>query len=118
MAPVITRFILPLGLACALVATPALADPEGRSATVRTNDLNLATPAGEQVLRHRITRAIAVVCGDADLRDLAAVARQDACRATAMAKAMPQMQVAIANARTNKAYAVNDAKPAPAPHAS
>jgi len=116
MSPVVTRIILSLGLSCALAATPAFADPEAPSVTVRTNDLDLATPAGEQMLHHRIARAITSVCGVADVPDLAAVARQNICRANAMAKAAPQIQVALAKARTGKAYAANGAEAALVPH--
>jgi UrcA family protein len=109
-----TRTFVTLGLACALAATPALAAPETQSKVVRFADLDLTTQAGEQALRGRIARAAALVCGEADLRDLRATSLIDACRVSAMANAAPQMQVAIANARNGKAYAVNTVKIAPA----
>ena len=107
------RFVLPvvtsLALSCTLAATPALADRRGDRVTVRTADLDLATAAGARTLRTRIDRAVASLCGDVDQRDLRAMAWRDRCRATAMADAMPQMQVALAAAQGGRAYAANSA---------
>lgn len=115
MSIVLTRTLVSLSLACAFAATPALATPETQSKIVRFADLDLATPAGERALRGRIWRATALVCGDADLRDLRATSAVNACRTIAMANAAPQVQVAIANARSGKAYyAANSVKVAPA----
>jgi UrcA family protein len=101
----LTRAALVLGLSCTLAATPAFAAPDGQSTVVRFTDLNLATPAGEQVLYRRVSQAAKLVCGEADLRDLQRMSEMTACRATAMASAAPQMQLAIANAHNGMAYA-------------
>ena len=77
---------------------------------VRIADLILATPAGEQAPHGRVVRAVGLVCGDADVRDLRAFSAMTACRAAAMARAEPQMQVAVTNARSDKRYAANDRK--------
>ena len=110
MPPIFTRTLLSLAVVGTLAATPAIAAPACQSRIVRTADLDLATYAGEQALRTRISRAVSLVCGNVDQRDLIAMASMNACRATAMANAAPQMEVAIANAHSGKAYAVNDVK--------
>lgn len=110
MSAPLTRAFLSLGLSCILAAAPAFAAPESHSRIVRFADLDLTTHAGEQALRSRISLAVNSVCGDVDQRDLRAAAAVNACRATAMANAMPQMHVALANARGGKAYAANDVK--------
>lgn len=107
MSKVISRTILSLGL-CGLAAAPALARPATGSVTVHTADLNLTMLAGEQALHGRITRAVGLVCGKADPRDLRALSAIRECRAAAMTKAMPQMQMAIADARSGKGYAASD----------
>jgi UrcA family protein len=118
MSPVVTRILLSLSLCGSLAATPAFAEPEAPSATIRTDDLDLATPAGERTLHHRVAWAVTTICSGLGVRDLATVSREQACRTAAMAKVAPQIEVAIANARTGKAYAVNDAKGGPTPPAS
>lgn len=109
------RAVVALGLSSLLAATPAFAAPDGESTIVHFTDLNLATHAGEQALRHRISQAAKLVCGDADLRDLRRMSELDVCRATAMASAAPQMQLAIANAHDGLAYAITRLKVASSP---
>jgi UrcA family protein len=114
MSTVFARAVLSLGLSCTLAVAPALAAPESQSRIVRFADLDLTTHAGELALRGRIAHAVGLVCGDADLRDLRATQAVNACRAIAMANVAPQMQLAIANAHSGKAYAANEVKIAPA----
>ncbi|MDB5737930.1 MAG: UrcA family protein [Sphingomonas bacterium] len=110
MSPIFARTLLSFALVGTFAATSALAAPARQSTIVRTADLDLATNTGEQALRTRIARAVSVVCGDVDQRDLNAMASMTACRAIAMANAAPQMEVAIANAHNGKAYAANNVK--------
>ena len=113
MSTIVNPAVLSLSLACLLAAAPALAEPDIPSVSVRTVDLNLATPAGVQALRGRIARAVRSVCGDADLRDLQAMMEQNACRTMALAKAVPQMEVAIAHGDTHNTYSATNAKETP-----
>ena len=99
-----------VGLFCALASAPALARPEAQGAVVRLADLNLATAAGEQALHGRINRAVDRVCGEVDLRDLRAMSAKQACRTATLAKVTPQVEVAIADARSGKSYAVDTTK--------
>ena len=113
MSTIVTRAVFLIGLSALLAAAPAQAEPEVPSVAVRTVDLDLGTAAGERALNMRIAHAVRSVCGDADIRDLEAIRKQDACRTAAMAKAAPKIQVAIANGRAHKAYAANSANGAP-----
>lgn len=105
MATFVFRTAFALGL-CMAFAVPASAEPESRSAVVRVTDLNLADPAGEKTLRRRVSFALTQVCGDAADRNLAARSPIRACRTEAMAKAKPQIEMAVASARTGRAYVV------------
>jgi UrcA family protein len=104
MSTIVTRTVLSFGLVCVLAAAPALAEPGIPSVSVRTADFDVTTSAGEQALRNRVARAVRFVCGDNDQRDLEAWMEQRACRATALSKALPQVQIAIAKVRTRNAY--------------
>ena len=108
MFNIITRTVLSLGF-CALAVAPALAEPATDRVSVHLADLNLATPAGQQALHRRLAHAVDTVCPEANSRDLRASSAMHVCRAAAMSKAMLQMQTAIANARTDRGYAANDA---------
>lgn len=102
-----------LALSAALVVAPAFAAPaaDGMSTTVRFADLDLASDAGAAALHARIANAARAVCGgDADLRDLTAFRAVQACRTVAMASAEPQMQLALANARSGRQLAANTVK--------
>ena len=58
--------ILTAALGAALLATPVLA--ETPNASIRTSDLNLATPAGQEQLDRRIDAAARTMCGISDIR--------------------------------------------------
>jgi UrcA family protein len=110
-----TKFIhlaASLALSAALFGGPALAQPaaDGASTAVRTADLDLATDAGAADLHSRVVHAAAAVCGDVDQHDLRAVSQMMACRKIAMASAQPQVEIALAAARSGRAYAANDVK--------
>ena len=113
MSTAIIRNVLSVALGCTLLAAPAFAQLETRSIAVNTADLDLTTTAGERALHGRILRAVRSVCGDEDERDLKRFLDQRACRATALAKAIPQVQVAIAKARSRSASLATDGKSAP-----
>lgn len=93
-------------VAATLFAVPAIAgDIEQRSIAVPYGDLNLASEAGAAVLATRIKRAATTVCGPVETRRLEEVLDFKECRFRAIAKAKPQMQLAIDAARESKAYA-------------
>lgn len=106
----IVRTAVAVGLICAFASAPAFARPETQGAVVRIADLNLTTAAGEQALHGRVARAVDRVCGEAGVRDLKAVSAKRACLAATMAKVTPQMEVAIAEARSGRSYAATTSK--------
>ena len=70
-----------LGTASAVHAESWWAADRDRASThVRIDDLNLATPAGQQTLNRRISAAVTRVCGDAPVRELKARNREHTCR--------------------------------------
>ena len=89
----------------------AMAAPSsGQSVAVRYADLDLTSNVGAQTLQTRIDRAAHAVCGSADIRDLPAMSDVQQCRQVALSGAAPQVEVAIAQARTGRAYAANDVR--------
>lgn len=112
MTRMTNRLALSVALCGVCLSAPALAAPaeEGNHAIVRTADLDLATDAGAGVLHARIKHAVQQVCGDTDQRDLRGVNQMMACRRVAMENARPQVELALANARTGTAYAANDVR--------
>ncbi len=94
----------------AAFAVPAAAiagTPDGLSVAVHYNDLDLTSDAGAQALQTRINRAARVVCGSADTRDLRMISEIQQCRQVALNSAAPQVEVAIAQARSGRAYAAD-----------
>jgi UrcA family protein len=91
-----TRFLTAPVLCLAAVATlscaaPVLAQTEDTapSVSVRYGDLNIGSPAGAQVLLKRIEAAATAVCGGApDIRQLSQWASFEACRRSAVARAV------------------------------
>jgi UrcA family protein len=76
-------------LAAGSVVTARAALPEqASSVTVDYRDLNLATQQGSRELYARITSAARQVCGQADPRNLEALATAHACKARAIAQAV------------------------------
>jgi UrcA family protein len=83
----------------ALCAAPALAaQAEPQTTTISTADLNLATPQGTAQLRARLRSAVRAVCGEADTRDLQAMADRDRCRALTQEQADFQVRSVVAAA--------------------
>lgn len=80
------------------IATPAFAADLPR-AEIRYADLNLKTADGAQALRARVERAADRVCGTHGVVDLRTRMEARQCAETALAKAMPQVELALANAQ-------------------
>jgi UrcA family protein len=112
MTRIVTRFAASVALCGAFLSAPALAVPvdEGNHAVVRIADLDLATEAGAGALHARIRYAAQRVCGDTNQRDLRGMNMMVACRQVAMDSARPQVELALANARTGRTYAANDVR--------
>ena len=99
----------------ALTATIALMGAASTSyandtftASVKTNDLNLASPAGVAVLDQRIVQAAKLVCGPLDIKSTRAVAAWNACHQAAVDGAKAQVEAAVAAYRDGKALASAD----------
>jgi UrcA family protein len=76
------------------VATTSFAAPHSNdppTVTIRYDDLNLSTSAGANALYHRISVAARQVCPDVYSRDLGSVAAGERCQATAIAKAVHEL---------------------------
>jgi UrcA family protein len=80
-------------------AAPAWASPAGTPVTseVRTDDLNLASPADRARLDQRVARAARQLCA-IQTRSLAAMDAEKSCVALAMKHAAPQVELAVAKA--------------------
>jgi len=85
------RIITSAALAFATVAGTAASAEDAPTAIVTYADLNLSSTAGVAALNHRISVAARRICGEADIRDLQRQAAVDACRATAVRSAAPQI---------------------------
>ncbi len=90
---------------CAALGTAAHADDVLRVA-VNYADLNVQTDAGATILYQRIRHAAGQVCGVADGRNLAEVARIEACTQRAVAKAVAEAKVAKLTARYDAKMAI------------
>ena len=87
------------GVAATLAAgTPARAD-DTHSARVTYADLNLASPAGEQKLQHRVSFAARSVCDTDDVSDPEMTSAIQHCRVAAVASAQPAIRQAVEHAR-------------------
>jgi UrcA family protein len=75
-------------LSCAIPALAQISDTVP-SVTVKYGDLNIGSPAGAQVLLKRIDAAANTACGGApDIRQLNQLASFEACRKSALARAV------------------------------
>jgi UrcA family protein len=81
---ILSSFLITAGV---IKGAPALAEP-AQSATyiVRTADLDLHSAAGQRTLDHRLTIAIAEVCGSPSDADLVGKNAASACRTETRAK--------------------------------
>lgn len=101
-----STFLIALAAAAATagtVAFPAYAQEATRSTEVRYADLNLNSADGAAALKARVTRAARKVCGVADSLALREAAAARGCAKVAAAKAMPQVELALAKAGTQLA---------------
>lgn len=73
------------------------------SAEVRYDDLNLASQDGAQALKARVVRAAKQVCSADGDKSLKALSQSQSCANIAIARAMPQVELALANAGTQVA---------------
>jgi UrcA family protein len=96
-------------LFAALAATAAMTSfvahageiaPAAPVAQVHYSDLNLASADGARVLKDRVARAAKRVCVDEGDTSLAGAMQARDCMKEALAKAMPQVELALANAGT------------------
>jgi UrcA family protein len=90
------KTILPLSVACVMLAVASPASAEMRTTEVRVNDLNLANPAGQQELESRIERAIKNVCRSNNAKDLSERKDVARCQANARSSAVAQADARIA----------------------
>jgi UrcA family protein len=89
--------------AAAMVSFPAHAQEAGKSTEVHYADLNLASVDGAQTLKDRVARAAQRVCAVDGDKSLEGVMQARHCSKVAVARAMPQVELALANAGTQVA---------------
>jgi len=89
--------------ATAALAMPAQAQDVATRSEVHYADLNLASATGAQTLKERVARAARRVCFNDGEMSLAERAQSRACFTQAIARAMPQVELALANAGTRLA---------------
>jgi UrcA family protein len=87
--------IIGAALASAPLAVPALAQAPAQTETlvINTAGLNLATPAGQQALSHRVDAAIEKLCS-AQVFATIDYDAMDECRAAVRAEVEPQLKAA------------------------
>jgi len=113
MTRFLTAPVLCLAAAAALSsAAPVLAQTSDTvpSVSVRYGDLNIGSPAGAQVLLRRLEAAANTACGGApDIRQLSQLASFEACRRSAVAKAVAAIDspvlTAMAHGRSPASFA-------------
>lgn len=101
-----TKLFAALAAAAATAATmsfPAYAAEATKTAEVHYDDLNLASADGAKALTVRVERAAKRVCDVNGDRSLSAASQSKACAKVAIARAMPQVELALANAGTQLA---------------
>jgi len=70
-----------------LAAAPAAAE----QVTIAYGDLNVATPAGAQVLAQRFDAGVDAACARPDIRDVKAMVEFNACKSAAVTSATEQL---------------------------
>ena len=98
-----TIFLAALAATAATVSFPALAADAAPVTEVRYADLNLASPDGAQALKTRVVRAAKRVCSSEGDKSLDGAMEARSCARLAVARAMPQVELALANAGTQLA---------------
>ncbi|SDD53507.1 UrcA family protein [Sphingomonas sp. YR710] len=87
--------------AAAMTSAPAFA-AEAPRIDVHYDDLSLRGPQGAQELKVRVERAARRVCATNGVVDLQARAASAECRRVAVVRAMPQVELALANAQNQR----------------
>lgn len=85
------------------VAFPAYAAETAKVSAVSYADLNLASAEGAASLKKRVARAAREVCAFHGDRSLDGAMQAKACAKVTVAKAMPQVELALAKAGTELA---------------
>jgi len=98
-----TAFLAALVATAATVSFPAYAGEPARATEVHYSDLNLANADGAQALKDRVARAAKRVCTFEGDKSLDSAVQAKACAKVAVARAMPQVELALANAGTRVA---------------
>ena len=98
-----TTVLAVLAAAVATLSFPAYAGEAATTAEIRYDDLNLASASGAKALTVRVDRAAKRVCDVNGDRSLNAAMKARACARIAVAQAMPQVELALANAGTQLA---------------
>lgn len=94
-----TLFLAAVAATAATFSFPALAQPAAApTAEVSYSDLNLASRAGADALQERVARAARRVCTVDGDKSLGSAVEARACAKVAVARAMPQVELALANA--------------------
>ena len=89
------------------LSTFAAAPAAAEQVTVEYGDLNVATPAGAQVLAQRFDAGVEAVCGRPDIRDVKANVEYAACKDAAAASVAQQLNQAGALTGASKLLAAN-----------
>lgn len=105
-SPLVNNGLL-AGMTMALmtIAAPAMADPQLLTTriSISTDNLDLNTQQGRQVLDRRVKTAINNMCGAPTVGDRDEAAELRACRAEAYAAVQPQLQAALNRASVSVA---------------
>lgn len=96
-------FLAALAATGATLSFPAYAADAVTSTEVHYSDLNLASSAGAKALKDRVVRAAKRVCAADGQKDLEGVQEARTCAKQAFDRAMPQVELALANAGTRRA---------------
>ena len=100
-----TRTLI-LALSLTIAASPTMAaETEHKAAAVQIDDLNLTRTADRERLEIRVKSAARSVCRS-DVRGAAEMSRQAECTASAIARAEPQTERAIAQAQNGTQLAL------------
>lgn len=98
-----TLFIAALAATAATVSFPAFAAEGAQITEVRYADLDLASPDGARALKIRVERAAKRVCNLEGDKSLDGAMKARNCTKVAIARAMPQVELALASAGTQVA---------------
>jgi UrcA family protein len=106
-----------IALSCAALATVAVSAPSYASnavniknRVVRHSDLDLSTQKGQDRLAFRVKKAVEQVCSGPVAYTTKDKQSLEQCQQRAMASVQAKVERAIANYRTNKSLAANDAE--------